>query len=203
MIELAWNFHPESTEGCQVALSSDSYINEGIRAMAQLDATNFAACGRGDEQLESVRSRNLHPGVPEDCRRRGPVLQHSNGISPGDISNRNVTIDQFYPGDQYVDWVGMSTYQNSNYMDVYGNPMSYSLSGKPASNPYYGTGLYDYDPMVIIKPIIDLAASHNKPVMISECGFAYRNAYTGVDQTAYAVDQMTKFYSYVNMIYPR
>ena len=122
-------------------------------------------------------------------------------FSPGDISNRNVTISQFYPGDQYVDWVGMSTYQNTNYLDVYGNPMSYSLSGTPASNPYYGTGIYDYDPMVIIKPIVDLAKSHNKPVMISECGFGYRNYST--DQTAYAVDQMTKFYSYVNMVYPQ
>lgn len=203
VIELAWNFHPESTEGCQVALSSDSYINEGIRAMAQLDATILLRVGAEMNNWNQCDPATYIQAFRKIADAAAPYSNIQMVFSPGDISNRNVTIDQFYPGDQYVDWVGMSTYQNTNYLDVYGNSMSYSLSGKPASNPYYGTGIYDYDPMVIIKPIIDLAASHNKPVMISECGFAYRNAYTGVDQTAYAVDQMTKFYSYVNMIYPQ
>ena len=47
---------------------------------------------------------------------------------------------------------------------------------------------------------VELAREHNKPVMISECGFAYWNG--SQDTTNYAVDQLTKFYSYVNMLYP-
>ena len=68
-------------------------------------------------------------------------------------------------------------------------------------NAYYGQGIYDTDPLVGIQHIVKVAAAHNKPVMISECGFPY---YSGSeDTTAYAVDQLTKFYSYVNMIYPQ
>lgn len=203
VIELAWNFHPEGTAGCQVALSSDSYIEEGVRAMAQLDATILLRVGAEMNNWSDCDPATYIQAFRKVADAAAPYSNIYMVFSPGDISNRNVTIDQFYPGDQYVDWIGMSTYQNTNYMDVYGHLMSYSLSSKPASNPFYGTGVYDYDPMVIIKPIIDLAAAHNKPVMISECGFAYRNAYTNADQTAYAVDQMTKFYSYVNMIYPQ
>ena len=107
-------------------------------------------------------------------------------FSPNDISNRNVTIEQFYPGDQYVDWVGMSTYHKSNYNDMYGKAQSYALSTAVGSNAFYGTGVYSYDPLVVIKPIVELAKSHNKPVMISECGFAYKDSSTGADQTAYA-----------------
>ena len=201
VIELAWNFHPEGTAGCQAVLSADSYIQEGVRAMSQLDATILLRVGAEMNNWSDCDPATYIQAFRKVADAAAPYSNIQMVFSPGDISNRNVTIDQFYPGDQYVDWVGMSTYQNTNYLDVYGNPMSYSLSGTPASNPYYGTGVYDYDPMVIIKPIVDLAKSHNKPVMISECGFGYRNY--GADQTAYAVDQLTKFYSYVNMVYPQ
>lgn len=201
VIELAWNFQPEGTAGCQAVLSADSYIREGVAAMGDLDATILLRVGAEMNNWSDCDPNTYIQAFRKvaDAASAYPNIQMV--FSPGDISNRNVTIEQFYPGDQYVDWVGMSTYQNSNYTDVYGNPMSYSLSGTPASNPYYGTGVYDYDPMVIIKPIVDLAKAHGKPVMISECGFGYRNY--GADQTAYAVDQMTKFYSYVNMVYPQ
>ena len=201
VIELAWNFHPEGTAGCQAVLSADSYIREGVAAMGDLDATILLRVGAEMNNWSDCDPNTFIQAFRKvsDAASAYPNIQMV--FSPGDISNRNVTIEQFYPGDSYVDWVGMSTYQNTNYNDVYGNAMSYSLSGTPASNPYYGTGVYDYDPMVIIKPIVDLAKSHGKPVMISECGFGYRNY--GADQTAYAVDQLTKFYSYVNMVYPQ
>ena len=201
VIELAWNFHPEGTAGCQAVLSADSYIQEGVQAMAKLDATILLRVGAEMNNWSDCDPATYIQAFRKVADAAAPYSNIQLVFSPGDISNRNVTIEQFYPGDQYVDWVGMSTYQNTNYLDVYGNPMTYSLSGNPASNPYYGTGLYDYDPMVIIKPIVELAKSHNKPVMISECGFGYRNY--GADQTAYAVDQLNKFYSYVNMVYPQ
>ncbi len=203
VIELAWNFSPEGTAGCQKVLSAGSYISEGVRAMGELDATILLRPG-----AEMNNWSDCDPATYIQAYRKiaDAARQYSNiqmVFSPDNISNRNRTIADFYPGDQYVDWVGMSTYQNSNYNDLNGNPQSYTLSAAPGSNAYYGTGLYDYDPMMVIKPIIDLAKAHNKPVMVSECGFAYRNNYTGADQTSYALEQMTKFYSYINMVYPQ
>ena len=203
VIELAWNFHPEGTAGAQAVLSADSYISEGVRAMGELDATVLLRVGAEMNNWVECDANTYIQAFRKIADAAAAYDNIQMVFSPGDISNRNVSIAQYYPGDQYVDWVGMSTYHNSNYNDVYGNPQSYSLSGTPGSNPYYGNGLYDYDPMVIIKPIVDLAKSHNKPVMISECGFGYLNTTTGIDQTAYASDQLNKFYSYVNMVYPQ
>lgn len=200
VIELAWNFSPEGTAGAQTVLAADSYINEGVRAMGQLNATillrvgaemnNWAECDP-NAYIQAFRK-------VADAAAAYPNIQMV--FSPNDISNRNVTIDQFYPGDEYVDWIGVSTYQNTNYNDLNGSPMAYSLSGAAGSNPFYGTGVYDYDPLIVIQPVVELARAHGKPMIISECGFAHRS--NSGDQTNYAVDQLTRFYSYVNMVYP-
>ena len=125
-------------------------------------------------------------------------------FSPDNVSNRNVSFQDFYPGDEYVDWIGVSTYHNSNYASYNGGTGTYSFSDTKYSNDaYYGMGIYDSDPLTILRPIADFAQTHGKPMMISECGFGYRNNSTGADQTAFAVDQLNKFYSYVNMIYPQ
>ena len=122
-------------------------------------------------------------------------------FSPDNISNRNVTFSTFYPGDDYVDWIGMSTYHNTNFAgDVTSYDYNAELYGVDA---YYGRGLYDNDPLVIIAPIVEFAVAHDKPVMVSECGFSYRGEASDADQTAFAADQLNKFYSYVNMIYPQ
>ncbi len=202
VIEVAWNFSPESTAGAQAVLSADSYISEGVRSLGNLDATVLLRVGAEMNNWSECDPDTYIQAFRKVAQAAAPYDNIQMVFSPDNISNRNVTIDRFYPGDQYVDWVGMSTYQNTNYQDLYGAPHSYAMGSLPGSNPYYGTGVYDYDPLVVIKPIVDLAAAHNKPVMVSECGFSYRNP-AGQDQTAYAVDQLTKFYSYVNMIYPQ
>ena len=200
VIELAWNFQPEGTGGAQTVLSSDSYINESLRAIGQLDATVLLRVGAEMNNWVECDPNTYIQAFRKvaDAAAAYPNIQMV--FSPNDISNRNVTIEQFYPGDQYVDWIGVSTYQNTNYTDLNGAPMSYAYGGAAGSNPFYGTGVYDYDPLIVIQPVVELARAHGKPMIISECGFAHRGL-TG-DQTAYSVDQVTRFYSYVNMVYP-
>ena len=200
VIELAWNFSPEGTAGAQRVLSSDSYINEGVRAMGQLDATVLLRVGAEMNNWSECDPNTYIQAFRKVATAAAAYSNIQMVFSPNDISNRNVTIEQFYPGDQYVDWIGVSTYQNTNYNDLYGASMSYAFGGAAGSNPFYGTGVYDYDPLIIIQPVVELARAHNKPMIISECGFAHRS--NSGDQTAYAVDQVTKFYSYVNMVYP-
>lgn len=203
VLEVAWNFSSENTAGAQAVLSADSYIADSLRTLGGLNATVLLRLG-----AEMNNWSDCDPAVFIQAFRKVAEAARAYGniqmvFSPNDISNRNVTIQQFYPGDQYVDWVGMSTYHKSNYNDMYGKAQSYALSTAVGSNAFYGTGVYSYDPLVVIKPIVELAKSHNKPVMISECGFAYQDSSTGADQTAYAAEQLNKFYSYVNMVYPQ
>ncbi len=201
VIELAWNFSSESTAGAQQVLSADSYIAESLQAMGNLNATvllrlgaemnNWSDCDP-DTYIQAFRK------VAQEAAKYDNIKMV---FSPDNVSNRNVTFEDFYPGDQYVDWIGVSTYHNTNYT---GEATSYTFGATGYGNDaYYGKGLYDSDPLVILRPLVRFAQEHGKPMMISECGFAYKNNSTGADLTSFAADQVNKFYSYVNMIYPQ
>ena len=205
-IELAWNFSPESTAGAQRVLSADadSYIADGLRAMGELDATVLLRIGAEMNNWSDCDPAVYIQAFQKIARQARQYDNIKLVFSPDNVSNRNVSFQDFYPGDEYVDWIGVSTYHNSNYASYNGGTGTYSFSDTKYSNDaYYGMGIYDSDPLTILRPIADFAQTHGKPMMISECGFGYRNNSTGADQTAFAVDQLNKFYSYVNMIYPQ
>ncbi|USF28027.1 hypothetical protein N510_002985 [Firmicutes bacterium ASF500] len=204
VVELAWNITDQSTNGVRGLLNSDSYIQETLQTIGSemKDATVLLRVG-----AEMNNWDDSDPEVFKQAFQKVAAAARSyNNIqmvfSPNDISNMAYTIDQYYPGDEYVDWVGMSTYHSTNFRGFYGEA-SYSMSYEKAyDDSFYGMGVYDHDPITTIKPIVELARAHNKPVMISECGFSYIDHSTGVDMTAYAAGQMNFFYSYVNMVYP-
>lgn len=204
VIELAWNFNPESTAGAQAVLNADSYIATTLRTMGSLNATILLRLGA---EMNSWADSN--PEVFKQAFRKVAAAARAYPniqmvFSPNDIGSRKLTYADYYPGDEYVDWVGMSTYHNTQYIsyDKSQGKASYSFDyNKYYDDAFYGVGIYDHDPLVTIKPIVDLAKAHNKPVMISECGFSYRSS-TGEDQTSFAAEQLNWFYSYINMVYP-
>jgi hypothetical protein len=204
VVELAWNITDQSTNGVRNFLNSDSYIQETLQTIGSemKDATVLLRVG-----AEMNNWSDSDPEVFKQAFQKVAAAARSYSniqmvFSPNDISNLAYTVDQYYPGDEYVDWVGMSTYHSTNFMGFYGEA-SYSMSYEKAyDDSFYGMGVYDHDPITTIKPIVELARAHNKPVMISECGFSYIDYSTGVDMTAYAADQLNFFYSYVNMVYP-
>ena len=201
VIELAWNFSPESTAGAQAVLSADSYISESLAAMGRLNATVLLRVGAEMNNWASCDSAAFIQAFQKIAREARKYDNIKMVFSPDNISNRNVNFADFYPGDAYVDWIGVSTYHNTNFS---GECPAYTFGAAAYGNDaYYGKGLYDSDPLVILRPLVRFAEKHGKPMMISECGFAYRNNKTGSDQTNFAVDQLNKFYSYVNMIYPQ
>lgn len=204
VIELAWNFDPESTAGARAVLSAGGYIAESLRAMGSLNATVLLRLGAEMNNWSDSDPQVFKQAFQEVATAARAYSNIQMVFSPNDISNRNVTISDYYPGDAYVDWVGMSTYHNSQYVsyDQSKGVASYSFDyDKYYDDAFYGVGIYDHDPLITIKPIVELAKAHNKPVMISECGFAYRSN-TGADLTAYATAQLNWFYSYLNMVYP-
>lgn len=202
VIELAWNFSPESTAGAQRVLDSaaDSYIAEGLRAMGSLNATVLLRIGAEMNNWSSIDSATYIQAFQKIAAQAHQYSNIKTVFSPATISDRNHTIAEFYPGDQYVDWIGVSDYQNSAYA---GQAAAYTFDAAAYGNDaYYGRGLYSSDPLTLVRPIARLAQQHNKPLMISECGFSYTSA-AGGDQTAYAADQLNKLYSYANMIFPQ
>ena len=202
-VEFAWNFATEDTAGAQMVLDPayDGYIEESLAVLGGLNATVLLRVGAEMSVWAECDPQTYISAFRKIANAADRYSNIKMVFSPNDVSNRNVTFSDFYPGDAYVDWIGMSTYHNSNF-NGFAPAYAYGATGY-GDDAYYGRGLYDNDPLVVIAPIVDFAAAHNKPVMISECGFSYRAEGTGVDTTAFAADQLNKFYSYVNMIYPQ
>ena len=200
VIEFAWNFTP-TTAGCREVLSADSHIDQTLRALGGVDSTVLLRVGaemNNWPECDPSAFIQAFQKIATAARRYDNIQMV---FSPDCINNRTVTAADYYPGDAYVDWVGMSVYHRTNYAGYGGQPSRYAMDSRTyGNNAYYGTGIYDYDPLVGIGHIVELARAHGKPVMISECGFPYWNG--SQDTTDYAVDQVNKFYSYVNMVYP-
>lgn len=201
VIEVAWNFSPEGTAGAEKVLSSaaDSYITQGLKTLGNLNATILLRIGaemNNWSELDASKYIAAYQKIAKQARAYDNIQLV---FSPDNVSNRNVTFRDFYPGDEYVDWIGVSTYHNTNYT---GSTTSYTFNASGYGvDAYYGTGIYDSDPLVILRPLVEFAEEKGIPMMISECGFSYTG--TDGDQTAFAKEQMTKFFSYVNMIYPQ
>ncbi len=112
--------------------------------------------------------------------------------SPNDVSNMYVTHQDFYPGDEYVDWVGISSYSNqaANTEGTYGS----------RADALYGRGKYD-NQFAKISGIIK-AYGNRKPLLVSECGFCYQSE-ESAQSAAYAGEKLAQFYTYINMLYPQ
>ena len=200
VVELAWNF-TESNAGLDAVLSAESYINEGVAALGARNCTFLLRIGAEMNCWTNLPDPQKYIQAYQKVAKA--ARQYDNialVFSPNDVSNRTVTYETYYPGDAYVDWIGVSSYKNGEA----GSGSSYTYADTAHYNDaFYSTGLYGSDPLTVLQELSELAEAHNKPMMISECGFGYRDKTTGADQTANAVDQFNKFYSYLPMVYPQ
>ena len=110
-------------------------------------------------------------------------------FAPNFSSAYQVDMDSFYPGDAYVDWVGVSLYYN-RYHDTVNDP-------KMAA--FVGIGEYG-DAMLNVQQTVNLSRLHKKPLMATEGGSS--NSYNGQDNSAWAAERMQKAYSFLPMVYP-
>ncbi|MHA6481420.1 glycosyl hydrolase [Paenibacillus sp. strain BS8-2] len=93
-------------------------------------------------------------------------------------------IEDYYPGDAYVDWVGVSMYQAYNgTLDPLKRGVDRSSFIEKFENIYklYGS---------------------KKPVFISEGGISYSDPVAHTDKTDWAVYQIEQFYANLPMLYP-
>lgn len=115
--------------------------------------------------------------------------------SPNDLGALDRPFEYFYPGDEYVDWVGVSSYQKKYFQ------ANKDTTDKDAT--YFMTG--DYAWMTnTLKPIIKFMEENNikKPLMISEGGIETANQY-GEDCSSWASPRFRNMYYNVIMKYPQ
>ena len=109
-------------------------------------------------------------------------------FSPNYGSSYQVDMDAFYPGDEYVDWLGVSLYYSAS-------------TGSPNEDRFRGRGDVYGDAVLNAQQIVNLSKLHNKPVMVTEGG-AF-NTFGGSDYTDWAVERIHKAYAYLPMVYPQ
>ncbi|MBQ4526945.1 MAG: hypothetical protein II998_02620 [Clostridia bacterium] len=94
------------------------------------------------------------------------------------------TIDDYYPGDDYVDYVGMSSYKMEQPIT---DPMGQGIDRSRWSNQ--------------LDRIYSLYG-HKKPIVVVEGGASYINYDTGADISDFAAAQLKDFYTYLPIKYP-
>ncbi|MCD8181709.1 MAG: S-layer homology domain-containing protein [Firmicutes bacterium] len=106
------------------------------------------------------------------------------------------TADDFYPGDSYVDWVGVNCY-TSKYFN------GEKQDGDHLFNEICYKAGYAADPVLMIRDVVSTYGGR-KPIMISECGSAY-NVAGSVNETddTWAAEHLKQIYSYIPMVYPQ
>lgn len=190
VIEVAWNFPKEGNQLDDIISGkNDTYIRESMEYLASSKATFLLRIGA---------EMNCWTTMPDASKFKAAFIRiadiaYSTGaniatvFSPNDVSYWGKTYTDYYPGDSYVDWIGVSTYYHASPATS-----SYTLDA------YYNRGAYSNDPLTAISELVEIFP--NKPMVISECGFSFNN---GTDTTNLAVDRLTKFYTYLPMVYPQ
>lgn len=115
--------------------------------------------------------------------------------SPNDMGALDRPFHYFYPGDEYVDWIGVSSYMKRYFQG--------SKNTEEKSEIYFMTGTYAWATNAL-KPIVQFMEEYGiqKPLMISEGGVATNNRY-GEDMTAWAEPRLRNFCWYTLMKYPQ
>lgn len=115
--------------------------------------------------------------------------------SPNDITDAERKLESYYPGDAYVDWVGISTYTTF----YFGEKKDWgALQDSIDSNFFTGENA---NPLAKIAEIVE-KYGERKPIMISETGVEHYSKVAKEDLTEWAKVQMNRLYGYLPLVYP-
>lgn len=101
------------------------------------------------------------------------------------VESGGIRIEDYYPGDDYVDWVGVNFY------------IDYYDSGDPENGSNHLQ-----NPLAHLDYIYDMY-SDKKPIMISETGVTHYSITTKEDLTDWAIENLKKLYTQLPIKYPK
>lgn len=115
--------------------------------------------------------------------------------SPNDTGGLDTRLIDFYPGDEYVDWIGCSMYSSPYFLG--------DKNAGEGSNIGFIMGPYA-NPVMRAKVLHNFAEENNikKPMMITEGGVGYQDSVTGEDFTDWATQQLRRYYGEIVRVYP-
>lgn len=201
-IELALNF-PNQGDDARTISASDAYLAQltdmlseysdvpvFLRIGAEMNIWGNYATPEEFKRAFNIVASSVHylPNVAVVWS-----VAHTDRWKGGDW---NYSTDDFYPGDENVDYAGINIYCNKYFEGK-------RWSGVEQFNEIcFKTG-YSSDPVLMIKDFVEKYGG-KKPIIISECGSAY---YTQgeiyEEHHTWAAARLKEIYSYIPMVYPQ
>lgn len=198
-VQIAWNIEDAKFNHVLKNITSyEKYIKATANYLKNLDIPVFLrfACEMNIKENSNDSSTYISAFryVSEIMKELAPNVAMV--WAPNDISAKGRSFEQYYPGDEYVDWIGISTY---TYRYFQGKKDWGSL--QDSIDSVFLTGDYA-NPIKKINPIIEAYGS-KKPIMISETGIGHTSKTAGEDLSDWAIIQLRRLYFYAPMLYPQ
>ncbi len=194
IIQVAWNL-PNEGDGLAAVLNEGAYITESARYLKSMGANILLRFGAEmnvwERKADPDKFIQAFRFVADTVRKEAPNVAMV--FSPNDVSAVGLNYEMFYPGDQYVDWVGVSAYINRNFRG--------KAETDQVTQSIYLVGDYA-NPIAQLEAIVNTYGDR-KPIMISEMGAENFNTASGQDFTQWAKVQMERAYYYIPMVYPQ
>jgi hypothetical protein len=178
---IAW----EPNQGLQM-VQDDYYLREFAEAAADADCPIFL---RFASEMNGAWTR--YGGDPLQYRTKWGIVHKVMARYAPNVamvwcvnSIPETTIARFYPGDEYVDWVGVNGYSVPYHDNTLSRP---SLWENPAD---------------IVRYVYDRYAAR-KPIMIGEYGASRFGAADGKDRSPWAARKIAEMYAALPRLYPR
>ena len=193
IIEIAWNFQNEG----QTLRSVPNERAKVTEAAQYLSALGLPVLLRVGAEMNVWENRANPEEYKAAFRFVANIMrEHATNValvwSVNDISAAGLTYDMFYPGAEYVDWVGVSLYSRKYFM---GNPNT-----TDSTAAIWGTGRYA-NPIRNIDNLVRQYGSRH-PIMISEGGVSLYNTSNGENLTTWALPRIRMMYAYIPMLFP-
>lgn len=198
IIHIAFNM-PNENDTLKKVLetASDTYLKETMQYLKSLNTPVLLRIGGEMNVWQNLADaetfKKAFIKITKIARENAPNV--ATIFSPNDISNWNVDISDYYPGDEYVDWVGVSLYANK-----FRNPQTLTV-GPDHEEMYYSSGKYA-NPITKLKDIVD-RYGNKKPIIITESGFGHSVVNKDIDLTDFAKSRLNILYTYANMLFPQ
>ncbi|MCL2096434.1 MAG: stalk domain-containing protein [Oscillospiraceae bacterium] len=198
IIHFAWNLFEEADGLGKVAGSSyDRHI---------IDTLKYINSMKSPTMLRIFAEMNVWKKLPNPADYKAAYLkiarlarEHAPDtaliFAPNNISEWNTDMHDFYPGDEYVDWVGVSLYSSKFFTANDPTPRN------DFSESFYFNGVYA-NPIVMLKEIAERYGS-SRPIIITEGAAGHTIKNTGMDLTDSAVKYMNQIYRYASMVFPQ
>ena len=193
-VQVAWNFVNEGASLGGIP-GETAKITEAAKYLASLNIPILLRVGAEMNVWEIP----ANPGEFIAAFRHIANIMHQNASnvalvwSVNSISAQGLTYDMFYPGDEYVDWVGMSLYSSKYFL---GNHNADDVAAA-----IYGTGKYA-NPVAMMRGIVEQYGSR-KPIMIAEGAVSLYNRSNGEDLTDWALPRIRQTYAYIPVLFPQ